>query len=209
MVHEVNNPLDGVIRYVNLAFDSIEEDSPAKDYLVEARRGLSRIVKVIRSLLDFSWSLSGQKSRIDVNHTIEESLFSLNYCIVSHNIKVNKILAPNPPKLADYRLKLAFNNIIKNACEAMNQGGTLTIFTAMRNGDIEIQFKDTGCGIDQELQGKIFEPFFTTKDIGEGSGLGLAICHDIIDRYKGTINVESKPNEGTTFIIRLPVKINH
>jgi len=204
LVHEINNPLDGVIRYVNLAFDRLEEDGITKEYLEEVKRGLNRIAKLVKSLLDFSWSLSPQEGTIDINQTIEESLYMLNHWVIAYNITVEKFYNPDLPKLPDYRLKLVCNNIIKNACQAMKQGGTLNIYTALYNGYVEIRFKDTGEGISEDIQDKIFDPFFTTKSMGEGSGLGLAICYEIVQRYKGNISVESYPKKGTTFIIHLP-----
>jgi len=206
LVHEINNPLDGAIRYVNLAFDSVDEDSVARSYLHEAKEGLVRIAKIVRSLLDFSWSLSSQDRKIDVNQTIEESLFMFNHYFVFSNIEVRKFFTYGLPKLPDLRLKLALNNIIKNACEEMKDKGILSIYTTLNNDTIEIKIKDTGRGISRQMQERIFEPFFTTKSMGEGSGLGLAITYEIITRYKGNIYLESKEGEGTTFIIHLPLK---
>jgi len=205
LVHEINNPLDGIIRYINLALDSTEEDGIVKEYLLEAKRGLNRIVNIVRSLLDFSWSLSSSHSRIDVNRLIDESLFMLSHYLFSYQIEVSKRLTTPLPKLPDYRLKLVFTNIIKNACEAMkDKGGKLSITTGIRDGNILITFSDTGPGIPEDIQERIFEPFFTTKRMGEGSGLGLAICYEIVQRYGGKIRVKSKVGEGTTFTIELP-----
>ena len=204
LVHEINNPLDGVIRYVNLTLGYLEEDGPAKEYLQEAKAGLVRIARIVRSLLDFSWSLSPQDGTIDINRTIEESLFAFNRLILTNNIEVKKFFNPELEQVPDFRLKLVFNNIIKNACEAMNDGGILTIYTGNNEDGVQIIFQDTGEGIREDLQEKIFDPFFTTKKMGEGSGLGLAISHEIIQRYKGTIHLKSKPGEGTAFIIHIP-----
>ena len=85
----------------------------------------------------------------------------------------------------------------------------LTIFAGLipRNGwnDMEISFRDTGCGIPEENLDKIFEPFFSTKEVGKGTGLGLSICYGIIEAHGGKIEVESKLEEGTTFRVILPV----
>ncbi len=99
-------------------------------------------------------------------------------------------------------------NIVLNAAEAMEGKGELTVVTRMApdNKYIEIKFTDTGCGIPPENRTKVFEPFFTTKEVGRATGLGLAISHGIIARHKGTIEVESEPGRGTSFIIRLPLK---
>ena len=208
IVHEINNPLDGVIRYVSLACDAVGDNAAAREYLVESKNGLMRIAKIVRSLLDFSWSLSpGEQEYIDINRSIEECLLMLNHYIISNGITVNKQFAGNLAKVPDYRLKLALNNIIKNACEAMASGGVLTITTSKNDGVIEISVHDQGPGIPKEIQSRIFEPFFTTKKMGEGSGLGLAITYDIVQRYQGTMILESKEGNGATFVIRLPVTV--
>jgi signal transduction histidine kinase len=110
-------------------------------------------------------------------------------------------------------------NIILNAIQAMESRGTLTIMTQLierlaEKGSetqktakkrVQIQFKDTGCGIRQEDLGKIFEPFFSTKGGQQGAGLGLTICQDIIRLHHGTMQVESMFGRGATFTIFLPV----
>jgi len=205
-IHEINNPLDGIIRYINLSLDYLDEDSLVREYLLEAKNGLNRITRFVRSLLDFCWSLSSQRNSIDINRVLEESLFLFDYQFRNHNIEVVKNFSYQLPKVIDKGLKVAFNNIIKNACEAMKEkGGKFFVSTGVREGRIEIVFKDSGCGMPEEIKEKIFEPFFTTKKMGEGSGLGLAISYEIIQRYQGRISVESKEGEGSAFIISLPL----
>ena len=207
VVHELNNPLDGVIRYINLSLNSIEENSVSKEYLLEAKKGLNRIAKFVRSLLDFSWGLSSVGREIDVNKAIEESLFFFNDKLASCGIEVEKSFFSDLPKIADYGLKIVFNNIIKNAIEAMEEkGGKLSVATLLEGDCIELIIIDNGYGIPAAIGEKVFDPFFTTKNIGEGSGLGLAISHEIIERYRGRISVESENSKGAVFKITLPVK---
>jgi len=206
LVHEINNPLDGAMRYVNLTSKCIDEGDVASEYLGEVKKGLNRIAVFVRSLLDFSWSLSHQEGdEINVNTTIDESLLAFNHYATRHKVEVKKIFDPSMPKIPDYKLKIVFNNIIKNACESMKQGGVLTVYTSFEDSRIKIIFKDTGSGIPTDVQERIFEPFFTTKSMGEGSGLGLAISHEVVQRYKGEIFVESVKGEGTLFTIHLPI----
>jgi signal transduction histidine kinase len=84
------------------------------------------------------------------------------------------------------------------------QGGILTISTSFDDKNIQIQVTDTGCGISRENQAKIFEPFFTTKETGKGTGLGLAIVAQVVEDHRGSIRVESREGEGTTFLVKLP-----
>lgn len=207
LVHEINNPLDGVIRYINLTLDTMPESEVSKEYLLNAKDGLTRIVRFVRSLLDFSWSMSPTGREIDINRALEESLYQYSYQFSNHNIKVEKVLGASVPRLPDYGIRIVFNNIIKNACEAMKEkGGTLRILTACVDGVVEILFVDTGPGIPTEVRRKIFDPFFTTKNMGEGSGLGLAISAEIMQRYGGDIAVESEAGKGTAITVVLPIR---
>lgn len=205
MAHELNNPLDGVIRYINLSLGQVNEKGIVREYLLDAKKGLNRIAGIIRSLLDFAQSSSSVFNRtVDINKVIENSLFMASHYMQSGNIEVTKQFTPHLPAVYDKGLKLVFNNIIKNAYDAMPKGGTIAISTGMRNGYIEVRFTDTGPGIPEEIRDGIFEPFFTTKKMGNGSGLGLAICYDIIQRHKGKIFLEKSKEKGACFTIQLP-----
>jgi signal transduction histidine kinase len=102
-------------------------------------------------------------------------------------------------------------NLITNAIDAMPEGGRLWIATRLLsdNGNVEIQVRDSGCGMDEDVQNQAFEAFFTTKERGKGergkgTGLGLAICQRIVEEHEGKIKIQSRPNRGTTVSIHLP-----
>ncbi|MCM8824002.1 MAG: ATP-binding protein [Candidatus Omnitrophica bacterium] len=204
-VHEVNNPLDGIIRYVNLALDCLDEDSLVKSYLTEAKKGLNRLVRFVKVILDFFWGLSLKDKEINIVEAIEEAFLMRCNCFSLYNIKVEKIFPPNLPNIPDFGIKVVFDNLIKNACEAMKEGGVLKVTVLWENGGIKIIFKDNGVGIPKEIQAKIFEPFFTTKSMGEGAGLGLAISREIINRYQGKIYVKSELCKGSEFTVYIPL----
>lgn len=108
--------------------------------------------------------------------------------------------------MADFgQLQQVFTNIILNAIQAMPQGGRLTIQTSASGNQVEVEVKDTGCGISPENMGKLFTPFYTTKEEVKGVGLGLAVAYGIIKLHYGTIEVQSKEGKGTVFTIRLPL----
>ncbi len=205
LIHELNNPLDGVMRYVNLAYDYSDEHSLIREYLAEARSGLTRIANIVRSLLDFAWSNTHREKNIDVNLAIMESVFTCSQTFISHNIEVKKDFSDAVPQIPDYGIQMVWTNLIKNACDAMPAGGILTIATLRTAEGIAIKIGDTGTGISPDIRGKIFEPFFTTKKMGEGTGIGLAVCSEIIQRYNGSLSVESEPGKGSTFTISLPL----
>jgi len=208
IVHEINNPLDAVLRYTNILIERDVDEVVAKEYLNEVKVGLTRIMKITRSLLEFSQLLkdNARQDVVDVNEMIEEALSLFRHTIFVGKIKVVKNLATHLPRVADKGLCRVFSNLIKNAFDAMPEGGVLTITTSMDHDKIYISFKDTGCGIPEEVCERIFTPFFTTKPIGQGIGLGLPICFEVVQRYEGKIEVNSEVGFGAEFKISLPIK---
>ena len=104
-------------------------------------------------------------------------------------------------------IQQVFTNLITNAFQAMGgKGERLVLSTGSLKDSVEIKIMDSGVGIPEKYLNKIFDPFFTTKNPGEGTGLGLNIVYRIVTKYEGTIDVESKENMGTTFIIRFPIR---
>jgi signal transduction histidine kinase len=102
------------------------------------------------------------------------------------------------------QIQQAFVALATNAIDAMPDGGTLTLRTAVSGPNVIVQIKDTGVGISPENLTKIFDPFFTTKDVGRGTGLGLAVCYGIVSEHGGRLDVRSIVGVGTTFTISLP-----
>ena len=104
------------------------------------------------------------------------------------------------------QLQQVFTNIIINAQQAMPEGGQLFISSRNENGNVGIEFKDTGCGIPEKYKDRIFEPFFTTKMDWKGTGLGLSICYDIVKSHNGSFVVDSQFGKGSVFTIILSTK---
>jgi len=207
VVHEINNPLDGVIRYANIMLEQVENNSIAREYLLEVKKGLNRIANITRSLLEFSHQVNSvsphAKKYVDITELIDDSLDVLREK-VKGRIKIEKKYKQSLPRILDLGLSHIVINMIKNALDAIPQEGTLEISTDVKDSTVEISFKDSGTGIPQEIKDRIFEPFFTTKSVNNGTGLGLSICNEIITKYKGKIEVESIPGEGSTFRILIP-----
>jgi signal transduction histidine kinase len=206
IAHELNNPLDGILRFVNLAMRVKSEEDPARRYLEQARKGLLRMVRIIRELLEFSRSTITAFEHTSVNGMIEEAARSMESQALARGVVIEKHLLAELPNVRSGDLFQVFCNLIKNAIDAMPKGGRLEITTSCVDNEVRATFTDTGVGIAPDLMDKIFEPFFTTKDPTEGTGLGLAISKDIVEKYGGVIRVRSEPGKGSTFEVDIPVK---
>jgi signal transduction histidine kinase len=161
---------------------------------------------IIKALLTFSRKSTGADTRsVNVNEVIREAVANMAPVAASQKIGVTLDLCENGLTVRGGQLRQVFANLIKNAYDAMPDGGTLEIRTATFDDTVQIQFTDTGCGIPEGIIDEIFEPFVTTKEIGKGIGLGLSICKRIIERYHGTIRVQSEVGRGTTFTVELPL----
>ncbi|MBP7216521.1 MAG: GAF domain-containing protein, partial [Candidatus Omnitrophica bacterium] len=203
IVHEVNNPLDGVIRYTNMLLSHADTNNVAREYIAEIKQGLNRIAGITKSLLEFSHqvnSSSAPKNYIEVHKLIDDSLEMLSDKH-SDRVMVTKRYAENVPRLLNLGLSPLIRNLIKNAFDAMPAVGTLEITTEIKEGQFIVTFYDSGIGIPDECKPRIFEPFFTTKTKGQNAGLWLAMCNEIIKKYDGHIKVESSLGRGSRFSV--------
>jgi signal transduction histidine kinase len=207
IAHEFNNPLDGVMRYTNLAIDHLREDDVVvKEYLVEVRQGLKRMANIVKSLLACARNTQPTMSRVDVNKCVEQTVKEFHAHLFRKNIAVDKYLQKNLPEITDLGVERILSNLMSNAIDAVPERGKIMIETSVSRGFLKILFWNSGKGIPKEIMEKIFEPFFTTKNIEQGCGLGLTIVSEIVKHYKGDIGLESAPNKGTAFTIRLPIE---
>ena len=205
IAHELNSPLDGVLRYTHLGLEHLSEDSPVREYLMHVKEGLDRMVRAVRAFLEFSRQVTTPVSRAaDLNQLIEDALILVQHRAKFQRIHILKAYEPQLPPVLDGGLQHAVVNLVKNAFDAMPRGGTLTIRTRQDNGQVVVEFEDTGSGISEEVRPRIFEPFFSTKPIHQGSGLGLIIAKEVVERSGGTIEFSSRSGVGTTFRIQVP-----
>ncbi len=206
VAHELNNPMDGILRYINLAMRIVEKEKLAKpqEYLKQCRTGLMRMVQIISELLEFSRGTYSDFEYINVENIIEEALKTMESQIHSANIRINRDYGSDMPPIRSGNLFQVFCNLIKNAIDAMVDGGELSIVTRLsKQKNLTIEFCDTGAGFAPKNMEAIFEPFFTTKERGKGTGLGLAICKDIIEKYYGKITAMNRPGGGSVFTVML------
>ncbi|MBN1183021.1 MAG: GHKL domain-containing protein [Bacteroidales bacterium] len=208
IAHELNNPLGVVIMYSNLLLEECPDDSQMRKDLELIVEQANRCKKIVGGLLSFS-------RKDQVRHTATNALDlmrkSVSSVVVPENITVTISSELNDPivMLDEDQMIQVFSNLIKNAIEAMPDGGLIDILIAEKLNNIFFEVKDTGKGIEQEYLDKVFEPFFTTKETGKGTGLGLPTIYGIIKMHKGSIQVKSQTDEtkgptGTTFEITIP-----
>ena len=205
IAHELNNPLDGVMRYLGLAERTAGPDAAA--YLQSARDGLMRMAQIIRGLLDQArpWQAAGE--RAGVQQLLDEAVGVMQPRAHSLGVTVICDFDDAAAGLVEGSVFQVFCNVIKNALDAMPAGGRLKITLAAAGAGCEVTFEDTGFGMTAEQAERVFEPFHTTKPPGEGSGLGLALCREILQHLGGSIAAEPNPAGGAVFRVNLPLHL--
>ena len=216
--HEINNPLASIAFSAealegrladllqNVTLKADERETIAK-YLKMIQEEAFRCKEITQKLLAFS--RGGEKSR---EHTDLAEVVQGVLDMVKHlqNCKGKRIDFHATPMMAwvnAQEVKQVFLNLVVNALESMDDGGSLTIQQRQRDGFVELIFADTGCGMTSDVLENIFEPFFTRSRTGKGTGLGLSISHRIISQHGGEIEAASDgPGKGSTFTIRLPIQ---
>ncbi|MBN1765118.1 MAG: PAS domain S-box protein [Sedimentisphaerales bacterium] len=198
----------------NMNYEYIAAEIPQA--IQHTLEGVEHISEIVHAIKEFSHPGTKEKTAIDINRGLESTI------TVTRNQwkQVADITTDFDDDLPlveclPGELNQVFLNLIINATDAIaevvgdgdNGKGTITISTHKHGESVEIRIRDTGPGIPRDIQNKIFDPFFTTKKVGQGTGQGLAIAHSIItDKHNGLLTFETKPGEGSTFIIRLPIK---
>ncbi len=208
VAHELNNPMDGIMRYINLTIRTLEKEKSQKpaEYLNQCKKGLQRMIQIITELLEFSRSTKTTPELTGIDNLIEEAISTIESRFDSTHIKIVRDYCKPMPKIISSNIFQVFCNLIKNAFDAMEKGGTLTISCrTSEDNTAVIQFCDTGPGIAAENINSVFEPFFTTKTQSRGTGLGLAICKDIVEKYGGNITAKNAPVRGSIFSVHLPL----
>jgi len=207
IAHELNNPLYGIL---GLAEAIVDEDDIelVREYandVIEYAREASEIVK---DLAGYSYSSQMETaSTINPNTALQNAVKMVTRLGRFSRIEVHEEYGElDEINASSSELQQVFVNLVTNAIDSMGDGGKLFLSTRHVGDFVEVRVKDTGGGIPEEHQAHLFEPFFTTKAVGEGTGLGLYICYRIVNKYKGTIDFETITGDGTTFIVKFPVK---
>jgi len=208
IAHEIKNPLVAIKTFTQLFPKKFNDPEFQERYNQVVPQELERVENILHELLDFSRPSKEVNQPVEIVKIIEEILLFMENEISKNKVRVIKKYQKNLPEILvnPEQMKQVFLNLTLNALQAMPRGGSLTIATILLNNptsqQLQIRFSDTGSGIPEGNLKNIFNLFFSTKE--GGTGLGLAIVKQIIKEHNGTIEVASKPNEGTTFLINLP-----
>ena len=221
IAHDFNNILAAILGYGEMALDELPSDSVARqdlEHVIDAGRRASALVQQI---LAFSRQGEVEFIPVQIQHIIKEALKMLRASLPA-SIDITTHIDNQCPMLhADpTQVHQILMNLCTNAKQAMgHDGGLLTVSLRQVNLPLaeqpelslaagpclELMVADSGCGMDEAVQARIFDPFFSTKTVGEGTGLGLSVVHGIVSNHGGQVVVESRPGQGTSFFIYLPV----
>lgn len=206
LAHEIKNPLTPLKTFSEFLPEKIEDKEFLRKFSPIISQEISRIDKLVNQLLEFAKPTPAILKNNNIHNIIDATLDLLSNNLIQKKIHVHKAFAATTflLPLDQNQIKQALLNILLNAIDSMQNGGTITLTTHNNqpNDSLQIQIKDSGSGINDKDMSHIFDPFFTKKD--HGTGLGLSVTYEIIKNHQGKIFVESKKNFGTTFIIELP-----
>ena len=208
VAHEVNNPLGIVLMYSHMLLEQAEQHPEWKEDLGMIVEQADRCKKIVVRLLHFARQNKVVLRTVDLHKLIRRA--GEAYPFPSGiQVKVESRIADPKVDLDPDQINQVLTNLFSNACDAMPEGGTITIVIDGNEEKAGFSVSDTGIGIPRETIGKIFEPFFTTKQMGKGTGLGLAVTYGIVKMHRGNIEVVSSNDRatgptGTTFTVTLP-----
>jgi PAS domain S-box-containing protein len=210
VAHELNNPL-GAIRitaeHARTTLATKSQDSGVQDCLTEILDDAQRCAQIVKRVLHFAQQTDRGKSQVALHPLIRMAELHTRRYVQHHGGRLRLVLAPQQPYIMAHEaeLDLAFINLIRNAVEASEPGGLVTIQTDVSGGKVYVAVQDMGRGLSKGEQQRAFDPFYTTREAAGGTGLGLSIVHRIITDHGGQITLESIPGQGTTVHVRLPL----
>ena len=217
VAHEINNPLGGLIMAVQMLTEDIQHGNLEPDNflkeLAEIEADARRCRRIVQKLLQFSRRVPEENTLLDLNTVIEEAMLLVQRQAELDDISFSKSYADNLPPVRGNSndLQQVFINLIKNARDAMPQGGRIGVSTngLLEEGDefICVQISDSGLGVSPVVADRVFESFFTTKERGKGTGLGLAVSKRIVKEHGGRIGFTNNPGEGAVFWVILPAAV--
>jgi signal transduction histidine kinase len=209
LAHEVKNPLNSMVIHLERLKEETKSLNGEFQKSLQVLEGeVHRLDRVVLGFLKFMRPQELEKSSVHVNDLIKRELSLLETEWGNKGIRFILDCEEGLPAISadPDLLSQVFLNIFLNACQAMEQGGDIRIATSThQDNEIRISISDQGTGIPPEIREKIFQLYYTTKH--HGSGLGLPLAYRFVQLHEGVIDVQSEAGKGTTFIIRLPIKI--
>ncbi|MFA5337468.1 MAG: ATP-binding protein [Candidatus Omnitrophota bacterium] len=207
MAHEIKNPLTGIKTFTEYLPAKQDEPGFIDKFHKIVSMEVDKINSIVQQLLDFSKPKPLQLKEVNIHQIIDQTLSLLSNSLIKYKITLVRDYDSSLPLLSvdPNQMQQVFCNLFINAIDAMKTGGELSVNTKAESNYLEITISDTGKGIAQKDMEHIFDPFYTTKETG--TGLGMSIIYGIIKEHKGSVEVESGENKGTSFIIKLPLNI--
>lgn len=211
VAHEIRNPLTGIRTTVQFVDSKLDSEDPRREDLREVLSEIDRIEQIIGDLLLFARPVEGTRMETDLNGLLERILDGMEPQFEEAEVEVKRNLSPDLPPfvMSPDNIQQVLQNLLRNALEAMPEGGKLKVTTTLRRfrsdrpPAAEIFVSDTGHGIPEDLLTNIFKPFFTTRH--NGTGLGLPISSSIVRAHGGRIFARNRSSGGATFRISLPL----
>ena len=213
VAHELNNPLMGIVNYVEHCQAQTAPEDECHELLGDARRETKRCIDLVQNLLHVVRTGRGQGAEVpiatDLAELTERALRLLDYRVAKLGVQVERDLPGGGLRLRTrpQALQQVLLNLIVNALDALEDSHNRVLRVACWAADgecVRIAVTDTGCGIPPAVRQRIFDPFFTTKAVGRGTGLGLTVSRSLVEELGGSLDCESTPGEGTRFVVELP-----
>ena len=204
--HHLNTPMASLLLRVQMMRERAGDDGFATD-LEQLEKTIGFCQQFIRRLLDFSRRPALQKEAQTIRPLIEAVVGFMGPSFASKQARLTtEFLSGECRVLADSnQIETLLIILLSNALDALPDSGAVHVRSIYLNGRVRIELSDTGCGISEANRDRVFEPFFTTKPPGKGTGLGLAIARNIVNEHAGSLSLHSRPGQGTTAVVELPV----
>ena len=209
LAHEIKNPLSTISLNLELLGEEVAAGESPRDRrmlkkIVAVQRECRRLEAILEDFLKFARVGELDVEPHDLNQVIRDFIEFYQPELASNGVEISPHLAPDLPlvRLDGALFRQVLVNLALNAQQAMPRGGLIEVQTRLHDGRVELEFIDTGCGMDEQTLSRIFDVFFSTKP--GGSGLGLATVKRIVEAHAGLITVASAPSVGTRFTVSLP-----
>ena len=215
VAHEINNPLDVILGFVDLLKEKIGPEAPEHEDLEIIEQQATNAKKTVENLLGFARVLEGKDDSVDVKAALEIVAKIVDSTLMTKKMRLSTDIPDDLPRVrGDSReFQQVIFNLVNNSIAAMEgRGGDLGLSALAEEDWVHVEVSDTGTGIPEEIRSRIFDPFFTTKKVGQGTGLGLSLCYGVVRKHGGRISFTSDADAsaagktGTVFRVSMPIE---